>query len=180
MDNILTILFNVGIFDAVIILLIAGFTIYGFLKGIVKMAGDLFGILVGVWTAGHYFIPFYNWTESLYMGHENAGKVISFLLLLAITRKVISLAVAAIDKFIGFINIIPFLGLINRMAGALLGFLSGAIFFGVLIYFLSRYSLGFGFDKILVESSFSKFLLAFGEFVSPLLPEVLRQLHSLI
>ncbi|MFA5318451.1 MAG: CvpA family protein [Patescibacteria group bacterium] len=171
---------NIGLLDAILIIFILAATVYGFMKGIIRMAGNFLGVLIGIWAAGHYFVVFYSWTESLYLGYENAGLAISFLLILAVTRKIVSFFVMLTDKFVGFINIIPFLGLINRIVGALLGFLTAGIFLGVTIYFLSRYSLGFSIDKILANSSLAKFLFSFGEFTSPLLPEVLRQLHSLL
>jgi len=144
------------------------------------MVGDFFGLLAGIWVAGNYFLPFYEWTQSLYLGNANVGKAISFLLLLAITRKLVSLAVVILDRFLNFISIIPFFWTINRFAGAVFGFLSASLSLGVIIYFLSRYSIGFGFDKMLVGSTIAKFLLRFGDFFSPLLPEILRQLHSLL
>ncbi|PIR93463.1 hypothetical protein COT99_00565 [Candidatus Falkowbacteria bacterium CG10_big_fil_rev_8_21_14_0_10_43_10] len=171
---------SIGLLDAILAVLILSAAVYGFMKGIIRMAGDFFGVLIGIWVAGYYFITFYEWTQSLYLGYENIGRAISFLLILAVTKKLVSLVVVVIDRFIGFINIIPFFSLINRLAGAFLGFLSAGVFLGIAVYFFSRYSLGFAFDKMLVESSMAKFLFYFGEFVSPLLPEVLRQLHSLI
>lgn len=180
MPDISALFSNISIFDAVLIFLLVGFSVYGFLKGIIRMAGELAGYLIGIYIAGHYFIPFYNWTQSLYMGYENVGRLVSFLLLLFITRKLVVLAVVMIDKFFNILSIIPFLGIINRFAGAVFGFLSAGVVIGMLIYLASRYSLGFGFDKLLVDSSLAKFLLAFGEFVSPLLPAIFRELHSLL
>ncbi|MEK7067494.1 MAG: CvpA family protein [Patescibacteria group bacterium] len=179
-NNILTNIATVNLFDAILIVLVLTATAYGFLKGIIRMLGDLTGVLIGIWVAGNYFLPFYEWTHSMYLGNANIGKAISFLLLLALTSKLISLAVMVLDRFINFINIIPFFWTINRFAGSLVGFLTSSIFLGIAIYFLSRYSIGFGFDKLLVGSKIAKGLFRFGEFFSPLLPEILRQLHSLI
>ena len=180
MNNILAFFSNVGVFDAALIFLIAAFTVYGFLKGIIIMIGELIGYLVGVYIAGNYFMQFYEWTQSMYLGHENIGRVLSFLILLFIVRKIVVFLVMIIDRFIDILSIIPFVGLINRLAGAIFGFLTASIFFGVLIYLASRYSLGFFADKLLVSSNIAKFLLKFGEFISPLLPEILRSLNSLL
>ncbi|PIR92451.1 hypothetical protein COU01_01655 [Candidatus Falkowbacteria bacterium CG10_big_fil_rev_8_21_14_0_10_44_15] len=176
----LAILSGINLFDAVLIVLVLAAAVYGFWKGIIRMIGDLVGVLIGIWVAGNYFLLFYDWTQSLYLGNANVGKAISFLLLLAVTRKLVSLAVALLDRLLNFISIIPFFWTINRIAGAAVGFLTTSIFLGIAVYFLSRYSIGFGFDKLLVSSKVAKLLLRFGEFFSPLLPEILRQLHSLI
>ena len=91
-----------------------------------------------------------------------------------------NILVMIIDKFFNLLAIIPFFGFINRLVGAIFGFLTVNIVLGILIYITSRYSLSFFIDKLLVNSDIAKFLLKFGEFTSPLLPEILRQLHSLI
>jgi len=180
MENIITTFSGFSLFDVALIFLIAAFTVYGFLKGIIIMIGELIGYLVGVYIAGNYFMQFYEWTQSMYLGHENIGRVLSFLILLFIVRKIVVFLVMIIDRFIDILSIIPFVGLINRLAGAIFGFLTASIFFGVLIYLASRYSLGFFADKLLVSSNIAKFLLKFGEFISPLLPEILRSLNSLL
>ncbi|MDP3900032.1 MAG: CvpA family protein [bacterium] len=173
-------LLNLSFFDAFLLVFVLVFVVYGFLKGIIRMIGELVGFLVGIWVAGHYFMTVYEWTRSLYAGYENVGLGVSFLLLLIISQKIISIGVAVLDKFFNFLAIIPFFGLINRAAGALFGFLLSGAMLGILIYFASRYSLGFSFDKFLVNAKIAPFLLKFGEFVSPLLPQVLRELHSLL
>ena len=180
MELLINTLTDIGFYDAILLIAILGFTIYGFLKGIIRMVGELLGYLVGIWVASHYFISFYGWTESLYMGYENAGRAISFLILLCIVRKLVVWLVVGLDRFFDFISIIPLFGMINRLAGAVFGFLSVTMVLGVLIFFVSRYSLGFGFDKWLVDSTIVGMLLPFGEFVSPLLPAVFKELHSLI
>lgn len=166
--------------DAVLVFLIVGFTVYGFLKGIIRMAGELAGFVIGIWVAGHYFIPFFNWTQSLYMGYDEAGRAVSFIVLILIVRKLVVLAVVLIDKFFNFVGLIPFFSLINRTAGALFGFVSVVMVLGILTFFVSRYSAGFGFDKMLVESSMPRVLIPVGEFFSPLLPRTVEEMHSLL
>lgn len=180
MDPILSFFTNVTPLDAVLVFLILGFTAYGFLKGIIQMIGELAGYVIGIWVAGQYFIPFFNWTQSLYMGYDEAGRAISFIVLILLTRKIVVLLVMLIDKFFNFIGLIPFFSLINRTAGALFGFVSVVMVLGVLIFFVSRYSAGFGFDKMLVASSVPKVLIPVGEFFAPLLPEAVAEMHSLL
>lgn len=180
MDKFFSIITQFNIFDSVLIFIVFAFTVYGFLKGIIKTAGELAGSLIGIYIAGHYFGVFYEWTKSLYLGHENVGYVISFFLLLFLVKKFISLLVIIIDKFFDILSIIPFFGLINHLAGAIFGFITINIVLGMLIYMASRYSLGFAADKLLVNSYIANLLLKFAEFISPLLPEILRGLHSLL
>jgi len=126
---------NAGLLDIILMILILVATVHGFMKGIIRMVGNFLGVLIGIWAAGYYFVTFYNWTESLYMGYENAGLAISFLLILAVTRKIVSFFVMLVDRFIGFYKYYSFLGLVNRMAGAIFGFLTSGLFLGIIIYF---------------------------------------------
>lgn len=180
MDQLLAFFTQFTPLDAALAFLIVGFTVYGFLKGIIQMIGELAGYVLGIWVAGQYFIPFFEWTQSLYMGYDEAGRAISFIVLILITRKLVVLAVLLIDKFFNFIGLIPFFSLVNRTAGALFGFVSILMVLGVLTYFVSRYSVGFGFDKMLVASSVPQVLIPIGEFFSPLLPEAVERVHSLL
>ncbi|MFA6551037.1 MAG: hypothetical protein WCV41_00690, partial [Patescibacteria group bacterium] len=56
--DILSTLAHINWFDAILIVIVLGATIYGFLKGIIRMVGDFVGVLVGIWVAGNYFLPF--------------------------------------------------------------------------------------------------------------------------
>jgi len=180
MEGYIDLIKQIKILDAVLILFVFGFTVYGFMRGLIRMLGSLLGTLLGIWVAGHYYLPFYNWTQSLYFGQENLGKIISFIVLWGVTSKLIVWGVILLDRMFDFLGIIPFFSTMNRVAGAVFGFFTSSIFLGILIYILARYSIGFWFDKILVDSVIAKFLLQFGNFISPLLPEILRQLHSLM
>ena len=95
-------LVNLNFFDAFLLVFVLVFVIYGFLKGIIRMIGELVGFLAGIWVAGHFFIPLYEWTRSLYAGYENVGLAVSFILLLVVTQKVISIGVGVLDKFFNF------------------------------------------------------------------------------
>jgi uncharacterized membrane protein required for colicin V production len=93
----------------------------------------------------------------------------------------VGLAFALLDKAFGIIAIVPFLKTINRLAGALLGFVEGGLVVGLSLYVVARYvPEGVWMAAKLHESQLAPFLLKFAGIIIPLLPEVMRRLQSIL
>ncbi|HNX11111.1 MAG TPA: CvpA family protein [bacterium] len=167
--------------DIVLIIIIAGFTFYGLFHGFIKMIGYLIGLIIGAWVASHYYEQVYNWLNWMFFDHENLGKVIAFILVLGVAVKIISWAFDLLDKAINIASVIPFVKGINKLAGAIFGFIEGTLFLGLIIYVASRYTLidTFLADQ-LVGSQIAPHLLRAVNLISPFFPEALRVLRSLI
>ena len=72
-------------------------------------------------------------------------------------------------------------GVINNLAGALLGFLEGSLFLGLIIFVASRYAIiGNFFGDQLSTSIISPLLLKIVNLILPILPEALKALKSII
>ena len=95
-------------------------------------------------------------------------------------NRLVGLVFYIIAKVFGLLSIIPFTKTINRILGALLGFLEGTLVLGLILYFLARFSFSAWFDGVLVASSVARWLLAMANFLSPLLPALLRGLQTII
>jgi len=171
----------VSVFDLVLILILAGFCFYGFSKGVIKVVGNLAGLVVGSWVATHYYLAFYSWTTGLYFGHENFGRVASFVIVLILVRLVIGIAFYILEKVFNLISIIPFTKTINKVAGGIFGLAEGALFVGIIIYVASRYAVITTFlGEQMINSKISPILLKVVDFLSPFYPEALRILKSII
>ena len=169
------------IFDVVLLLILAGFVFYGLFFGLIKTIGSLLGVIVGAWVAGQWYLDFYDWTDRLFMGHANVGKVISFIIVFVLVNRLVGLLFVLLDKFFHLLTIIPFLKTINRLAGAIFGFLEGALVLGLLLYVASRYTLVESWiSKLLADSKLAPWLVQFTDILTPLLPELLKQLKSII
>ncbi len=167
--------------DVVLLLFMAGFVFYGLFFGLIKTVGSLAGVVVGSWVASRIYLPVFAFGKSLAFGHDDWGKVISFIVCFIIINRLVCLIFALLDRTFHLISIIPFLKTINRLGGALLGFLEGGLVLGLMLYVIGRYPLVEGWlGAYLGKSQLTPFLLQFTAVLKPLLPELLKQLKSVI
>lgn len=120
--------------DIVILVAIAIAAFLGLRLGLIKAVLLLVGIIVGVVLAGHYSGPL---GERLtFISSEGVAKGVAFAIILLVV-----LAAAAIAAwFLTWAAKVVMLGWVNRLGGAVLGLLLGALFCGALlamwVYFL--------------------------------------------
>ena len=171
----------VSIFDVILILFLGGFVFYGLFKGLIKLLGDIIGLIVGAWAASHYYLVAYDWLKWLYFGRENLGKVISFVIVLLVAIRLVSWLFILLQKVFDIMSIIPFLKSINKLAGGILGLIEGISVLGLIIYMASRYSFVTSFFGAQLASSQVAPLLAKAvNILTPLFPAALKMLQSLI
>lgn len=170
-----------AIFDIILLIILAGFVLYGLSLGLIRTFGSLVGVVVGAYLAGRFYLQVAGWVEDLFFGFNNLGKIVVFIILFALVNRLVCLVFAILDKAFDIISIIPFLKTINRLAGAILGFLMGGLVLGLILYVAARYSvIGNFFGDWLVNSQVTPRLIKFASILVPLLPEVLKKLQSLI
>jgi membrane protein required for colicin V production len=170
-----------SIFDVVLIVILAGFTFYGLFFGLIRTFGTFAGVLVGAFLASRFYLPVADWLNSFFFGYANLGKVLIFILLFSLFNRLTCFVFYLIEKAFNLISIIPFLKTFNRLTGAILGFLTGSLILGLILYVASRYAfIGNWFGDNLVSSKIAPFLLQVANFLLPLLPEMLKKLQSLI
>ena len=147
--------------DIVILVAIAIATFLGLRMGLIKAVLVLVGIIVGVILAGHYSGPLGQ--RLTFIPGEGVAKVVAFAIILigvmiiaAVLAWVLTRAVSAIK-----------LGWVNRLGGAILGLLLGALFCGALlamwVYFM-------GMAEAIAESAIAAILLDRLPMVLALLP----------
>lgn len=171
----------VPIIDVIIILFLAGFVFYGLFFGFIKMIGYLVGLIAGSWVASHFYLIFYQWFKWLFFGYENVGKVISFIIVLVIVSRLVGIGFYLIEKIFNVISIIPFVKGINKILGAVFGLIEGTFTFGLIIYVASRYAFVDTFlGKQLSTSVISPLLMKLVNILTPLFPEALKMLKSII
>jgi len=170
-----------GIFDIILIIILVGFVLSGLYQGLIKTLGSLLGIIIGAWITSHYYLVVAGWIESLFFGYNNLGKVLVFIILFSLVNRLVCLLFALLNKAFDIISIIPFLKTINRLAGAVLGFLEGALILGLIIYVASKYAIvGNWFGAWMVDSQIVPYLMKFNAVLLPLFPEMLKKLQSVI
>ncbi|MFA6603554.1 MAG: CvpA family protein [Patescibacteria group bacterium] len=169
-----------SVIDIAILVLLGGFILAGFWFGLIHMVGALVGLFVGVAVAGHYYAGVAAWLSPLIGDNLSLASILSFLFLFLLTGKLFGLLLSLIDKVFKIIAIIPFTKTINRLLGAAFGLLEGTLYLSVAVYFISRFPVSVAFDLLLQNSPFIRPLALIGSLFSPLLPEAVRLLNSVI
>ncbi|MDD4995455.1 MAG: CvpA family protein [Patescibacteria group bacterium] len=168
------------LFDVILIVCLAGFVFYGLFFGIVQTLGGLFGVFAGALIASRIYEPIAGLFEPFFWGNENMSKVVCFIIIFILINRLVGLLFHILDKIFGFLKIIPFMKSISSLLGGLVGFIEGAFLLGGILYVASRYPIIDWLNQWMVDSSIAHYLVMIFNLISPLLPEAVRQIQSLI
>jgi membrane protein required for colicin V production len=146
--------------DIIIIVILAIQVITGFVQGFIKALAGLLGLIVGIVLAGR----FYENVASLlgFISNTDVANVVAFILILIVVWGIFSIVASLLTKLIS----VAFLGLFNRILGAVFGLVMGALFVGAALAIWARY---FGTGS-LGDSVMATFLLDKFPIVLNLLP----------
>lgn len=105
-------------------LLLAAFI--GFRRGIINVVLMLAGLILGIFLAGRFYSSF---ADRLPIGNDTAAKVLAFIIIFIVVIAAAFVLAFFLRKTIAVIR----LGWADRLAGALLGFIAGAVLCGALL-----------------------------------------------
>jgi len=147
--------------DIVIVVAIALSTFLGFRAGLIKAVLLLAGLIVGIILAGRYYVPF---SEQLtFISQAGVAKVVAFAIIL-IGVLVIAIVLARLLKWAASVIM---LGWVNRLGGAILGLLLGALFCSALLAIWVKF---LGPTAVITKSGLAALLLDNLPMVLGLLP----------
>lgn len=170
-----------SIFDISLLIILGGFVVSGLFKGLIRLLGHVVGLIVGAFVASHFYLAVFEWGKNLVAGHENAGKIIAFILLFVVATRLTDYVFVLIEKLFKFIAVIPGSKYLNNILGAALGFIEGSLFLGLILYVAIRYTpIGTAFGDQLAASFIVPFLLKIVKIILPILPDALKALKGLI
>jgi len=165
--------------DAALLISLAGFVFYGLFFGLIKTVGSLAGLLAGAWAANRWYLWLFAWARSLAFGHDNIGRVVSFLLCFMIVNRLVGLLFAVLDRVFKLMSIVPFLKTINRLGGLLLGFFEGGVALGLLLLLVGSYAPAANWlSGPLSHSQLAPFLTQTAATIKPLVSGVLAELSG--
>jgi len=166
--------------DLLLVLVVFGFIWFGFWFGVIHAIGALLGTVIGSWLAGHYYDVLTNWFGH-WLGISGGWvKLLSFLIIFVVVNRLVGFIFYLLDRTFNFLRFIPFLTTINRLAGAVLGFLEGSLVIGLTLYFASRLSLPLLVENAIAASKVAAKLMAFAGVLVPLLPEIIRKVQPYV
>ena len=147
--------------DIVIIIAIAIATFLGLKIGIIKALLSLAGLIIGVILAGRYYVPL---SEQLsFIPQASVAKIAAFAIIL-IGVMIIAGVLAWLLKWVASVMM---LGWVNRLGGAILGLVLGAIFCSALLAIWVKF---LGLAGAVAESILATILLDTLPIILALLP----------
>lgn len=168
-----------AIIDFVLLLVLFGFVLFGFWFGLIHTLGSLLGTVLGVYLSSRWYDGAAVWAQGEFAGSLNVWKVIVFILLFILINRLIGLLFYILEKSFGVVTRLPFLKSIDKLAGAVLGFLEGAVVLGGLIFIAGRFPFGLE-QKLFAVSALKGYFLGAFNILMPLVPEVLKTADSLM
>lgn len=169
------------VFDAILLIILAGFIFYGLFFGLIRTFGSLVAVIGGVLLASWFYQPAYVWVSQWFLGHEVLGKVTIFFLLYGIINRLIALGFYLLDHVFDLLTIIPFLKTFNRLAGAIFGLAEGFLLIGLGLYTISGQPIvGVWVSNSLAKSQVAPYFIKFILSVKPIFPQVLEVMKSLL
>lgn len=168
-------------FDIILIIVLAGFLWYGFFFGLIRLIGDLLGIVAGAFVATHVYIPLYNFLDPFLPGNAEIGKVVVFVVCFGIASRLVAWLFMLIERAFDLLSIVPFLKSINRLLGLILGLIEGVLILGIIAYLLQKHlPSSLPLNDWLSHSVIAPWLIMVSKILAPILPKVFDRIQSFV
>ena len=168
-------------FDIGLLVILIGFVTHGLAKGLIRLLGQVVGLIIASYMASHFYLTFYTWGKDMVNFSEGTEKFLAFIILFILVSSIVGGAFIIIEKLFDLISIIPFTKLINRLCGGALGLLEGSLSLGLILFVAARYAWIDGLlGHQLVTSKVAPWLINVANIIMPFLPEALKTLKSII
>lgn len=164
--------------DFILLIILFGFTFAGFWFGLIHSIGALVGTIAGVIVAGNYFTWLGEIIQPILMGNENLAKIIAFIVLFIIANRLVGFIFWIIGKVFNIVAVLPFIKSINRLTGAILGFIEGALVLGIVLTMIGKFPFADYIIPAMETSGVAKWLVSVGKILTPLLPDLIEYTKS--
>jgi uncharacterized membrane protein required for colicin V production len=165
------------IIDIILLIIILGFFIHGWHSGFIKTIGSLIGLLVGIVLASRYFELVAEWLVGFTNGRENLAKIIGFLIIFVAVNVVVAILVVFLTNLF---KIIPLMGTLNRLSGAILSLILGVFLIGFLIIMIDKFPFSEFITQYFEDSEVVPWLVAVAKYLTPLLPQAIEQIKGAV
>lgn len=166
--------------DVTLLLALFSYVWGGFRAGLISSIGGIIGLIIGATIASRQYEAFAPAVDPIVGGNDLVAKVVAFIAIFFIVTRIVAILVWFINKLFNLVAIVPGLKLLNRVGGAIFGFLEGAIFLGLILQFVNRLSIPDAWAKSMNESFMVPFLLGIAGWLVPFLPKALKETQGAI
>jgi membrane protein required for colicin V production len=151
--------------DVVIIVFLVITTFTGLSKGFIKSIIPLVGIVIGIVLAGRFYGSVADWL-STWLHSSSQANIAGFAIIFVVVV-IISLIIASLlSKFLSLL----FLGFVDKLAGAGLGFVTGSFICGAILTLITKYNFP-GMSGSIHNSNLASFFVGHFNMVLPFLPK---------
>ncbi len=162
-------------FDIILLIVFGSFVVTGFWAGLIQSIGSLIGLVVGSYAASRLYDDIGAFFQ-FFLVKQAVANLLAFILVFVATGKLIGFVMYRVQKAFKVISFIPLVGLANRLAGAALGVLEGAIVLGVALMFASQFFAGQHFGSVIESSQLAQTFIKVGKIMTPLIADALHRI----
>ncbi|PLX24864.1 hypothetical protein C0580_03850 [Candidatus Parcubacteria bacterium] len=166
-----------NIFDIALIVIILIFVWKGFRAGLVGAIGGFVGIIIAIWASTHYMQLAGDWIMQVFdFENEALAAIIGFGAIFIGVNIVVSIIIAIINRIF---HIIPFIDLANKLLGAIVGVMGGALAAAAVVYLMSLFPISDTINDNIKESKLAPRAMVVASVVKPFVPEAIKELKSI-
>jgi uncharacterized membrane protein required for colicin V production len=167
------------IFDVILLIFLGGFVMFGLWFGVIHTLGAIVGTFAGAFFAGLGYSYLGSWLTNIF-GHENLMMIFAFIFIFLIINRLIGFGFYVLDKIFNFLSVVPFLKSISKLLGGVLGFFEGMLVIGLSLFVIARFPVSDWFTTVLKASTLAPWFVTISRVLQLMLPEILKQIHSII
>lgn len=165
--------------DIILLVLWFGFVWAGFWYGIIQTLGGVVGVIAGAIIAGRTYAVAGGWLGAA-GDRLGLSQWLAFTVIFVVVNRAVAIATGSVGKILNVVKVVPGVGSINRLGGALVGLVEGALILGLLVGLAQRLEVSASLTEYLEGSRVASLLGAIGNSLMPLLPEAIRGVKAII
>jgi len=166
--------------DFILLGVIIAFGAAGFWFGFVRTVGYFLCNIVGLYFAFRFYKPVGEWMLKITNWDSNTAQFWTFVIGFVLISVAIGFVGRLVVKLLDVVARLPFISLINRLAGLGFGLLQGILVCAAVLYVLARYPIGAGAMTAIEQSQMVGLLNYVVVLLSPFIPEGLKLMKSAI
>lgn len=114
------------------------------------------------------------------MGSESLSNVVAFIIIFILCNHLVGLVFWFLAKTFQFIKLVPFFGIINRLGGAVLGFIEGLFVLGIILSVIDLFLRNPNLAEQISRSQLAQLMLGAARILNFILPSAFNGLENLI
>ncbi|MBI5037822.1 MAG: CvpA family protein [Candidatus Kerfeldbacteria bacterium] len=162
-----------GTLDLIILILFLGFIGSGFWFGFIHTLGTIIGVVVGVIAAGQLYDGVSSFFQ-MFLLKPNIADLVAFAVIFIATSQLVGWVAKMFDSGFKLVRLFPFVSSANRLAGAMLGFIEGALVIGVVLFVASNFELSPSINQAISDSVLAGLFMTIASILTPLIPASLK------